>query len=260
MPRNFARVTWIWAPVSTPKPSSERAGTKRFSGSWRTGTPTSAPIFLSGCCSRRTRRSKTGLGMYAITSTHRMAFCFWMSSNFGNPWPAETVRAAQRGDVQGYVDGEAPREQVGCAPVPAGAGTGRHRTGGHRGQGGPGADQDPEPRWGGPEVRHQGQWPDQLGRGEGGDGRQLRGHALLAACTAMRARGSGDWPNDAWTAAIYAADRDAPLGAGVVIDDRRGLTCLLLIESAHLPGALLLVRFPTARVPRPAACRVARGR
>jgi hypothetical protein len=72
----------------------------------------------------------------------------------------------------------------------------------------------------------------------------------------MRARGSGEWPNDAWTAAVYAADRDAPLGAGVVIDDRRVLTCRHVIEPAHGRGAALLVRFPKAGVPRTVACRV----
>jgi hypothetical protein len=47
------------------------------------------------------RRSKTGLGRYATTSTHRMVFCFSKSSDFGIAWawtrPVPTARSTTCG-------------------------------------------------------------------------------------------------------------------------------------------------------------------
>jgi hypothetical protein len=88
-PQTLANGSWTLASASTPRPSSERAGTKRCDGYPRTGIPKSTHTFPTGCHTRKTRRSKSGLSTYATTSTHRAASCCWKRFDFRLPGIAQ---------------------------------------------------------------------------------------------------------------------------------------------------------------------------
>jgi hypothetical protein len=67
--------------------------------------------------------------------------------------------------------------------------------------------------------------------------------------------------HDPWTVAVYAAvDSHFPLGAGVVIDERRILTCKHVVEGKYSASAPLFVAFPKAGVRRTDRRQVSRVR
>src|SRR5579875_3601119 len=112
-------------------------------------------------------------------------------------------------------------------------------------------------RRGGAEVRGQGQRDRELARGEGGGRGKFRGHAGLASGNGRGPVGhrprsiaadGGVYPAaDTWVAAVHATEHDfVPLGAAVVIDDRRLLTCAHVVAGEGCARGPLWVAFPKA--------------